>query len=72
MKHRSIQLPLSSPQDFRFLRCSVNALSLPHLVRLMDRLLMPKASELTLRPVCIQIEEDVGVRQMDQDEARQI
>jgi hypothetical protein len=38
----------------------------------MDRLLMPKASELTLRPVCIQIEEDVGVRQMDQDEARQI
>ena len=47
-------------------------ISLPRLVRLMDRLLMPKASELTLRPVCIAIEQDVGVRNMDQDEARQI
>lgn len=33
---------------------------------------MPKTSELTLRPVCIAIEQDVGVRNMDQDEARQI
>jgi hypothetical protein len=48
------------------------AVTLSHLVRLMDRLLMPRASELTLRPVCIQIEEDVGVRNMEQDEARQI
>jgi hypothetical protein len=38
----------------------------------MDRWLMQDASELTLRPICLEIEADVGTADMDQDEARQI
>lgn len=33
---------------------------------------MPRASELTLSPVCVAIEADVGVENMDADEARAI
>lgn len=47
-------------------------ISLPRLVALMDRWLMPDASELTLRSVCLAVEADVGTADMDQDEARQI
>ena len=45
---------------------------LTRLVRAMDRGLMPDASDLSLRPVCLAIEADTGVENMDQDEARQI
>ena len=45
---------------------------LTRLVRAMDRVLMPDASDLTLTPVCLAIEADTGIEDMDQDEARQI
>ncbi|MEJ6395730.1 hypothetical protein V8J82_20900 [Gymnodinialimonas sp. 2305UL16-5] len=46
--------------------------SLQGLVHMMDRALMPSASELTLTPVCMDFEADTSVTDMDQDEARQI
>ena len=46
--------------------------SLQRMVALMDRYTMPRASELTLSPVCVAIEADVGVDNMDADEARAI
>ncbi|MBO6602712.1 MULTISPECIES: hypothetical protein [Paracoccaceae] len=49
-----------------------SALSLQNMVRIMDRTLMPDATDLVLQPVCLEIEADVGVANMDQDEARQI
>ena len=48
------------------------ASTLQRMVALMDRTLMPDASELTLRPVCMEIEADVGVANMEAEEARQI
>ena len=49
-----------------------SASTLQRMVALMDRTLMPDASELTLRPVCIEVEADVGVANMEAEEARQI
>ena len=49
-----------------------SAPSLQRLVQIMDRALMPAASDLTLTPVCLDIEADTGIADMDQDEARQI
>ncbi|WJY22771.1 hypothetical protein QTA57_06670 [Fontisubflavum oceani] len=49
-----------------------SALSLQHMVQIMDRALMPDASHLVLTPVCLDIEADVGTMDMDQEEARQI
>ncbi|MCE8006537.1 hypothetical protein [Aestuariivita sp.] len=46
--------------------------SLHGFVTQMDRWTMPGASELTLRPVCIEVEADVGIANMDQTEAREI
>jgi hypothetical protein len=45
---------------------------LARLVQLMDRALMPDASTLTLSTVCLAIEANTSIREMDQDEARQI
>lgn len=47
-------------------------LSLPHFVRAMDRAILPDADHLSLQPVCMAIEADVGINDMDQDEARAI
>ncbi len=46
--------------------------TLSRLVALMDRWLMPRASELSLSPVCVAIDADVGVDNMEADEAREI
>lgn len=46
--------------------------TLQRMVALMDRWTMPGASELTLSPVCVAIEADVGINDMDADEARAI
>ena len=46
--------------------------SLQRLVALLDRWTMPRASDLSLSPVCVAIEADVGIDNMDADEARQI
>ncbi len=42
------------------------------MVRLMDRYLMPGADKLSLRPVCVDVDADVGVNDMDVAEAREI
>ncbi len=49
-----------------------NALSLYALVALMDRWMMPSADDLSLRNVCIAFEQEIGVANMDQEEAREI
>jgi len=49
-----------------------SAPSLQRLVHAMDAALMPKANALVLTPVCIDIEADTSIADMDQDEARQI
>jgi len=46
--------------------------SLQRMVRTMDDWLMPDASHLTLSPVCVAFEADVGVENMDEQEAREI
>ncbi|MEM9795904.1 MAG: hypothetical protein AAF919_05425 [Pseudomonadota bacterium] len=46
--------------------------SLPYMVRLMDRWLMADAEALSLRPVCLDVEADIGAHAMDQEEARAI
>lgn len=46
--------------------------SLRRFVAVMDRYMMPRANDLTLRPVCVAIEADVGVDDMDAAEAREI
>ena len=46
--------------------------SLHAMVALMDRWTMPSANELVLTPVCLDIEADVHVANMDQAEARDI
>ena len=46
--------------------------SLQRMVALMDRWTMPRASELTLSPVCVAIDADVSINEMDADEARAI
>ncbi|MGP1356457.1 hypothetical protein [Roseicyclus sp.] len=47
-------------------------LSLDRLVRLMDRLAMPETRDLTLSPVCLRIEGEVGSAGMTEEEARAI
>ena len=49
-----------------------SALSLQAMVAAMDRYLMPDVNHLSLRPVCMAIEADVGVANMEADEAREI
>jgi hypothetical protein len=49
-----------------------SALSLQRLVVLMDRALMPRADELSLQPVCMEIEADVDAGGMTDAEAREI
>ncbi len=49
-----------------------SAPSLQRMVQIMDHALMPDAAHLVLQPVCLEIEADVGIANMDQDEARQI
>ncbi len=46
--------------------------SLQRMVAVLDRWTMPRANELTLSPVCVAIEADVGIDNMDAEEARQI
>ncbi len=46
--------------------------SLQRMVAILDRWTMPRASDLTLSPVCVAIEADVGITNMDAEEARQI
>ena len=46
--------------------------TLQRMVALMDRTTMPRASDLSLQPVCMAIEADVGIANMDADEARAI
>ena len=38
----------------------------------MDRVFMPRATDLALRPVCLAIEAETGIEAMTDDEARQI
>ncbi|QBF33525.1 hypothetical protein CFI11_20255 [Thalassococcus sp. S3] len=42
------------------------------MVTAMDRALMPDARKLTLRPVCVDVDADIGVSGMDAAEARDI
>ncbi|MEM9972621.1 MAG: hypothetical protein AAF771_00475 [Pseudomonadota bacterium] len=49
-----------------------SAPSLQAMVALMDRHLMPDADHLNLTPVCLAVEADVGIANMEADEARQI
>ncbi len=49
-----------------------SAPSLQAMVALMDRHLMPDADHLILTPVCLAVEADVGIANMEADEARQI
>ncbi|NSX55028.1 hypothetical protein [Parasulfitobacter algicola] len=46
--------------------------SLPAMVRLMDRTLLPSAQSMTVGPVCINAEASVGIGDMDVGEARTI
>ena len=47
-------------------------LTLPYFVRVMDRAILPDADQLSLQPVCMAIDADVSINDMDQDEARSI
>ena len=46
--------------------------SLQRMVALMDRYTMPRANELSLQPVCLAVEADIGIDNMDAEEARAI
>jgi uncharacterized protein with NAD-binding domain and iron-sulfur cluster len=49
-----------------------SAPTLTRLVHAMDRALMPDASTLSLSTVCLDIEADTSIQDMDQSEAREI
>ncbi len=46
--------------------------TLPKMIQTMDRLMMPGAEALSLQPVCLDVEADVAIADMDMEEARQI